>query len=221
MATLTATDRYRIAVMSIPYKPLGEDHLPAPLLIPARDLAAVVKKPAAATVTLGLSLPDTSEKRAGNPGTAAFTMGGRQVTMRLLEGEFPDFTRFITPGAAKATVTAEATALSAAVKRAAVVAERNTPVRLTPGDGSLHIEAGTGDEAGYAEDIPVELDGDPIPIAFNPAYLLDALAAVTATGSTRARIQMTDSFRPALIQPDPPPDGSVCVHVLMPIKAAG
>lgn len=221
MAMLAATDRYRIAVMSIPYKPLAPDARSGPLLIPARDLAAVVKKPAAATVTLGLTLREQMAGAPGNPGTAALTTGGRQVTMRLLEGEFPDFTRFINPDAARATVTAEATALSAAVKRAAVVAERNTPVRLTPGDGSLHIEAGTGDEAGYAEDIPVDLDGDPIPIAFNPAYLLDALAAATAAGSTRARIQLTDSVRPALIEPDPPPDGSVCLHVLMPIRSAG
>ena len=42
-------------------------------------------------------------------------------------------------------------ALVEAVKRVALVAERNTPVRLSFGAGELQLDAGTGDEAQASE----------------------------------------------------------------------
>lgn len=221
-AQLAATDRYRLAAVALPYA--KADSLPAcgvTMLIPARDIAAVVKKQAGATVSLELILP--ADASSADPGTLTLLADRQVVTMRLTSADYPNLSRF-TPddSAVKATLTANVAALSAAVKRAAVVAERNTPVRLTPADGAVHIEAETGDEAGYADDIPVSLDGDPLPIAFNPAYLLDALASVTAAGAATARIRLTDSYRPALIDAADAPDSPVHAYqVLMPIKAAG
>jgi DNA polymerase-3 subunit beta len=109
--------------------------------------------------------------------------------------------------------------LAAALKRAAVVAERGTPARLAFTDGSVTVEAGTGDEASYAETVPAALDGEPITIAFNPAYLLDGLAAVTGTGSTAARLAMTTPGKPAVITAASGEPGFT--YVLMPVRSAG
>ena len=210
-ATLAATDRYRLAAVTCPYTPCGAAP-PGSVLIPARDLAAAVKRPETATVTLALS-----------GGIAALTADARQVTVRTVAAEFPDALRFIPAGdEIKAAVTADTAILAAAVKRAAVVAQRDTPVRLTPAPGAMHIEARTGDEAAYADDIPATLDGDPFSIAFKPAFLLDALATVAATGADTARLALTGPARPALITPAESPPGPVaCRHVLMPVKTAG
>jgi DNA polymerase-3 subunit beta len=207
-ATLQATDRYRLAVATCPYTAGPADTLRA-ALIPARDLAAVLKRPGDTPVRLAL----TSD-------TAAFTAADRHVTMRLIDGEFPNVTRHL-PDARSVTtaVTADAAALAAALKRAAVVAERNTPARLTFTDGSALIESGTGDDASYAETVPAALDGEPINIAFKPGYLLDGLAAVTGSGHTAARIAMTTPAKPAVITPA---DGEPGVtYVLMPVRSAG
>ncbi len=85
-----------------------------------------------------------------------------------------------------------------------MVAERETPVRLSFTPAAMHIEAGTGDEAAYAEDIPAGLDGEPIPVAFRPRFLLDALAmsAVTATGADTVRLALTGRAGP---RSSPPP----------------
>ena len=75
-----------------------------------------------------------------------------------------------------------------AVKRVALVAERNTPIRLEfTGDG-LTLEAGAGDEATASETVEASFDGDELRVAFNPGYLLDGLGAID---SDTARISFT------------------------------
>jgi DNA polymerase III subunit beta len=226
-ATLAATDRYRLAVVTCPYTPHG-DGPPVPVLIPARELAAVAKRPGAATVTLGLGSPKPpGYGYTSDPGTATFTTADRQVTARLVAAEFPRYTTLI-PGEASAfpvtaTVTADLAPLAEALKRAIVVApSKEHPARLPIGPGEIRIEPGTGDEAGYAETVGAQLDGDPHNVAFNPRYLLDALGAVAATGAAAARIALTGPAKPALITPASAPDGAVnCRHVLMPIRGTG
>jgi len=225
-ATLAATDRYRIAIATCPYTPADPDAAPPePVLIRARHLAAVMRKPAGTTVTMGLDSDrgDDGGTLSG-PGAITLITGDRRVTMRLGADidKFPRVAKFIPDAdSIKASVTVDAAALSAAVKRAALVAERNTPVRLTPAGNALHIGAGTGDEAGYAEDVRAQLDGEPCPIAFNPAYLLDALNAIAA-GASAARIDLTEPSKPALITPAGDPPGPVTSrHVLVPIRSAG
>jgi DNA polymerase-3 subunit beta len=217
-ATLAATDRYRLAIAACPYTAPGSDGSTpdgdpsAPVLIPARELAAATRRPGSATVTLALP-----------GGTAAITAPGRQVTMRLMDGEFPRWATLIPDGnTVSARVTAELPVITGAVKRAAITAEKNTPVRLAVTGGEIRLESGTGDEAGYAETIPARLDGDPASVSFNPRYLLDTLGAVAATGATGVRIGITTPGRPALITPDGAPDSPVtCRHILMPIRNAG
>ena len=103
-----------------------------------------------------------------------------------------------------------------AVKRVALVAERNTAVRLSFSPGQLVLEAGTGDEAQAVEVIEASFEGDDIQIAFNPQYLLDGL---TALDSDVARISFTEGGKPALITGKPAPDEQPDYrYLLMPIR---
>lgn len=71
--------------------------------------------------------------------------------------------------------------LISAAKRVALVAERNTSVRMLIGDGSITLEAATGDQAQASEAIEATVEpvggGEPALEAagFNPNYLQDAL----------------------------------------------
>lgn len=226
-ATLAATDRYRLAIATCPYTPADPDAgPPGPVLVRARELAAVMRKPAGATVTIGLGGgSEADDGSPAGPSTIALVAGDRKVTMRLGAdiGKFPRVGAFIPDSAdIKASITVDIAGLSAAVRRAALVAARNTPVRLTPIGEALHLEAGTGDEAGYAEDVAARFDGEPLPIAFNPAYFLDALNAVAAAGASTARIDLTAPNKPGFITPaGDPPGPATSRHVLVPIRHAG
>jgi DNA polymerase-3 subunit beta len=212
--TLAATDRYRLAVATCPYTAgLAE---PGAALIPARELLAALKHPGSAPVRLAIT-----------PNVASLASDGRHVTIRQLDHDkFPTIASHITEArkGTTASAVAEVAALAAAVKRAAVVAAKDTPARFrftADNGGGVRIESGTGDEATHAATVRLRLDGDPIDIAFRPGYLLDGLAAVAATGSTQVRIAMSTPNKPALITPAEGDRHGGCTYVLMPVRAAG
>lgn len=216
-ATLTATDRYRAAIVTCPCTPgpaAQTTRAPDAALIPARELTVAVRRPGTAPVRLALS-----------DGAASLASDGRHVTIRLLDAEFPNVaSKAPTARDITATAVADTAALAAAVKRAAVVAERNTPARFSFTADGVRVESGTGDEAQLAETVPLaRFDGEPIDIAFNPAYLLDALTAATTAGSATARLAMTTPARPAVITPAEPQTapGDGVTYLLMPIRSAG
>ena len=59
-----------------------------------------------------------------------------------------------------------------AVKRVALVTERNAPVRMEFADGSVSLTAGGDDEGRAEEQLEVSYEGDSITTAFNPQFLL-------------------------------------------------
>jgi DNA polymerase-3 subunit beta len=110
--------------------------------------------------------------------------------------------------------------LADSVRRVSLVAERNTPVRLSLAAGQLTLSAGTGDSASATETVDALLDGDDMQIAFNPGYLLDGISAVE---SDTVRIAVTAPHRPAVLTAKPAGDGREpgYQYVLMPIRSAG
>ena len=99
----------------------------------------------------------------------------------------------------------------------ALVAERNTPVRLAFSSGQLVLEAGASEEAQAVEVLEAAFDGEDLQIAFNPQYLLDGIGAID---SDTARISFTSPTKPAVItgKSEGEPDYR---YVLMPIRSAG
>jgi len=220
--TLISTDRYRLAVRELKWTPAMPD-LSAAVLVPAKALTDTAKSlTTAAEVSIALALPGNetggaqySSASHGGDGMIGFEAGGRRTTTRLLSGEFPRY-RTLLPSATSATAELSTATLIESVRRVALVAERNTAVRLTFAPGNLTLEAGTGDEAQADEVIEASFDGDELSIAFNPNYLLDGLAAMD---SDTTRIAFTEAGKPALLTGKPGPDGTPDYrYLLMPFR---
>jgi DNA polymerase-3 subunit beta len=212
--TLAATDRYRLAVREFTWKP-EQPGQNAIALVPARTLADTAKS----LTTDGDVILALASGGAGE-GLMGFEGGGRRTTTRLLEGEFPKY-RALFPGEAASVATVETGALVEAVKRVALVAERNTPVRLAFSDGQVVLEAGAGEEAQASEAVEATLTGDDIAIAFNPAFLLDGLSAIDAP---TAQLSFTTSTKPAVITGRSAPDAEPSDdyrYLLMPVRLSG
>jgi DNA polymerase III subunit beta len=211
--TLVSTDRYRLAVRELRWTPARPD-LSAAVLVPARALADTARAlTAGAEVSIALALP--GEDGGAGEGMIGFEGGGRRTTTRLLGGDFPRYESLL-PKQVNAVAELSAAPFAEAVKRVALVAERNTAVRLSFSAGQLVLEAGTGDEAQAEEVIDASFEGDDIQIAFNPQYLLDGL---TALDSDVARISFTESGKPALITGKPATDEQPDFrYLLMPIR---
>ncbi len=217
--TLVATDRYRLAVRELRWTPVVPG-LTTVVLVPARvlgDTARALTSGAEVSVALAMAAGwSETGKNVSNDGIIGFEGGGRRTTTRLLSGEYPRYQALL-PSEFSAVAELPAAAFTDAVKRVALVAERNTPVRLTFTAGEVLLEAGTGDEAQASEAIGASFDGDDMQIAFNPQYLLDGVGAID---SDVARISFTTPTRPAVItgKGEAQPDYR---YVLMPIRSAG
>ena len=103
----------------------------------------------------------------------------------------------------------------------ALVAERNTPVRLGFEQGVLILEAGSSDDAQAVERVDCVLEGDDISIAFNPTFLLDGLSAID---SPVAQLSFTTSTKPALLSGRPAADAEpddAYKYLIMPVRLSG
>ena len=194
--TLAATDRYRLAVRTLPWRPASAD-ISTTALVPARTLAETARAlTSGPEVTLALS--DT--RGAGSSeGMIGFEGAGRRTTSRLLEGEFPKY-RSLLPSDSTARAEVATGPFVDAVKRVALVAARNAPVRLGFSADGVVLEAGGADDAQASEQLECGWEGsassEPFSIAFNPQYLLDGLGAVDSDTTT---LSFTGPTRPAVL----------------------
>ena len=169
--TLAATDRYRLAVRELSWTPeaIGFER---EVIVPGRGLSDVAKSLAGAdSVHVALAADERSERSLGVLGD------GRRFTTRLLDGPFPKF-RDLLPVDFASSVRANVSELSDAIKRVALVAERNSPVRLNIGPDEIELRVGTADESQAVESVEALGEGTPMTIAFNPSFLLDGLHAL-------------------------------------------
>ena len=178
--SLLATDRYRMALKELTWNP-SRPQISATALVPAKVLSETSRSMTAGE-EIALSLTDGG---AGD-GIIGFEghgpAGQRQTTTRLLDGEFPKV-RHIMDTPALMNVRVSTTEAISAAKRVALVAERNTSLRMLIGEGFVTLEAATGDQAQASEAIEAtieQLGGGDLAVTaagFNPSYLLDGLGA--------------------------------------------
>ncbi|MEU6893167.1 DNA polymerase III subunit beta [Streptomyces sp. NPDC046557] len=212
--TLASTDRYRFAVREFLWKPENPD-ASAVALVPAKTLLDTAKSLTSGdTVTIALSGSGAGE------GLIGFEGAGRRTTTRLLEGDLPKY-RTLFPTEFNSIAVIETAPFVEAVKRVALVAERNTPVRLSFEQGVLILEAGSSDDAQAVERVDAKLEGDDISIAFNPTFLLDGLSAID---SPAAQLSFTTSTKPALLSGRPAVDAEAdeaYKYLIMPVRLSG
>lgn len=213
--SLMATDRFRASLRDLTWYPERGD-TSAQALIPARVLGETARSLAGSgDVTIAVSAGESGDGLIGFEGSVG--TGTRRTTTRLLEGDFPRVRQLFQ--AQSETVAYVATAdLVESVKRVALVAERNTPLRLTFADGSVLLEAGSGDEAQASEAIEATINGPDIAIGFNPNYLLEGLAVV---GEPYVHLAFTQHTKPAALSGvsdiGTEPDGAFR-YLIMPVR---
>ncbi|MEU4509028.1 DNA polymerase III subunit beta [Nonomuraea wenchangensis] len=195
---MAATDRYRIAARDFTWRPATPD-VSVSAMVPARVLVEVAKSLRGGEVAVAMG-----------DGVAGFESVGRSTTVRLLDEQFIDYrSRLTSDWSIRADVPVGP--FVNAIKRVALVAERNTAIRLSFTQGQVLIQAGGGDIGRGTEVVPCELRGDDIQIAFQSQFLLDGLVGIEGE---LARINMESPTRPALIQ-DVPGDAQPAFRYLV------
>src|SRR5215469_521733 len=104
--------------------------------------------------------------------------GATEVSMRLVEGEFPDY-RGVIPKSSKYKVAVDRDALLAAIKRAAIFSsERYHGVKFSLSAGTLTISSTSPETGEASETLDIDFNGEEFSIGFNAGYVLQALGVL-------------------------------------------
>lgn len=209
--TLLSTDRYRLALRELTWTPATPGYS-AVALIRARTLNDVAKSlgGGGSVVNVGLST-------GAGLDLVGFEAGGRHTTSQLVDGDYPAVRRLF-PDATPIHAVVATGPLIEAAKRVSLVAERNTPIRLSFSDGQVVLDAGQGDDAQASEALEAVLVGEDIAVAFNPQFLLDGLGAL---GTDFVRLSFTHFNKPVEFTGQESLDGeddSSYRYLLVPIR---
>lgn len=210
--TLLATDRYRLALRELTWRPAGTD-ISTVALVRARTLSDAARSLGGSDeVTLALAT-------GAGVDLIGFEAGGRHTTSLLVDGDYPAVRRLF-PDETPIHAVVPLAALTEAAKRVSLVAERNTPIRLAFSEGQVVLDAGQGDDAQASEALEAALTGEDITVAFNPQFLLDGLGALA---TDFVRMSFTHPNKPVeftgqgLLEGD---DDSSYRYLLVPIRFA-
>ena len=134
------------------------------------------------------------------------------MTARLIEGQFPNYEAVI-PKAHPGRLTTARAALSAALRRVAVMAEeRNKPVKFVLAPTALKLSASSADLGEAEETLDVDYAGAEVTIGFNSKYVLDAIAPIERE---QIVLEFKDGLSPGVIR-SVEDDGYCCV--IMPMR---
>ena len=143
-----------------------------------------------------------------------FKLGQRQLTSRMLAGQFPNY-ELVLPKNNDKIIPLNTERIAQSIRRAALMAdERSHGVKFELSNGKLNITSQSADVGEAKEVIPVDYNGDNVSIGFNAQYLLDFLGVV---GTEEITIELKDDQSPALLKPSG--DGQYDYrYVVMPMR---
>jgi DNA polymerase-3 subunit beta len=195
-----ATDGHRLAVLRLPH--LSEEATeaearaggePFSVTVPARSLRELERlltgRPSADPLSLFC-----------DRGQVVLLWADQVLTTRSLEGTYPNYRQLI-PASFSRSITLERRALTASLERVAVLADQHNNVvkmALDPARGLVTISVDAQDVGSGSEQLPAEMEGEPIEIAFNVRYLLEGLKAIPAD---RVCLQCNAPTTPAVLSP--------------------
>jgi DNA polymerase III subunit beta len=176
------------------------------------ELEAIV--PARALTELSRIAQDSGELQIGvQENHVVFGAGDIWLTTRRIDGQFPNYKQLL-PETFEHEVALPREEFLEVVRRASVMAQRNSPLRLRFAEGEVTVSAQTQDVGEAKESLPVPFSGEPLEIGFNPDFLRDGLESVE---SDEVALRLISPLRPGLLYSEPE-DFS---YLIMPIRLAG
>ena len=200
---MVATDGHRLASVD---RTLSEDVLGLEngVIIPRkgiRELKKLVDEDDADEIELAFE---------GNNGLAR--KGRVTLIMRLIEGEFPNYTQVL-PTKIERSIVLPAEEFGRALRRVALLSsERSRAVKLELSNGRLTISSSNPDLGDAREEMDIDFAGEDLAIGFNARYLMDALSTLR---SKEVRFGLQNELAPAQLVPT---DDEDTLAVVMPMR---
>jgi DNA polymerase III subunit beta len=124
--------------------------------------------------------------------------GNTTVVMRLVDGEFPDYTRVV-PQNNDRIVGANREILLHSLKRMAILSsEKFKGIKFDIAAGIMEISSSNPELGEAREEIEINYDGEPLTSRFNARYLIDVLSVLT---DNEVELLLRDELSPAIMRP--------------------
>ena len=197
---MVATDSYRLSVKETA---LAEAAPELEAIIPARALTELSRLSGSGdTIDLGV-----------HENHVVFGTGDAWLTTRRIDGQFPNY-RQLLPDTFEVELTLPKSELADVVRRASVLALRNSPLRLRLAEGELTVSAQTQDVGETRETMPAAYSGEEFLIGFNAEFLRDGIDSIVGDD---VKLKLINPLRPAILE-DAAGDFT---YLIMPIRLAG
>lgn len=200
---LVATDGHRLALVQRPIAATPSEELTRGVILPRKGVVELRKIAEEGSGNIAIGFLDNN---------VAIHRDTTTVVMRLIDGEFPDYTRVIPklPGY-KAVIRCDAF-LHALRRMSILSSDKTRGVKLVLKPGMLDISSSNPELGEAHEDLEIGYDGPEISMGFNARYLLDILNAQTESEVT---LELRDNMSPGVIQPEKDSD---VLAVVMPMR---
>jgi DNA polymerase-3 subunit beta len=136
-----------------------------------------------------------------------------ELFMRLIDGDFPDYTKVIPKGNPNLAKIDRDELLQALRRVSILSSERYKGIKLEFSAGKISLSANNPDLGEAVEEIEAEYKGKPISIGFNARYLLDVLGVLGDEGEVE--IELKDELSPSIIRKS---GAEGYLYVLMPMR---
>jgi len=149
-----------------------------------------------------------------DPTQVVFDLGQQRITTRLLEGQYPNYRQLI-PSQFERQLTVDRKQLMSSLERIAVMADqRNNIVKLSldQAQQSLALSVEAQEVGSGLENMPAQITGEDLEIAFNVRYLLEGLKALH---TSEVQIQCNSATSPSVLTPL---GGTKMTYLVMPVQ---
>ena len=195
---MVATDRYQMALASLPWSPSGA---PVDALVPANLLSELAKQ-----------LPSSRVTVYANHDRFGLGWDGALATTSVLDGSFLHESK-IHLSDVDTVVTLDADALAGAVRRVGLYTDARGVLLVDVGDSELRVR-GADQKAGEAEEtVKATVDGGRTGQAYQARFLTDALRCFTGQ---RVRMEVQPGMRATVFSSEEPTEPAVR-YVVMPM----
>ena len=204
--SLVATDGHRLALVTVKRDgKASKDGDEIKAILPKKTLSELAR-------LLSEGDGDITYERGENH--LFFTVAGRLLISRMIDGQFPAYERVIPKNNDK-HLEFERDRLANAVKRVALLSnERSRAVKFQIDKGKVDVTSSSPDVGEAKETLPVDYAGAPVQICFNAQYVLDFLSAVT---TDVVALDLKDEVSQAVMAPVGA-EGYEYTYVIMPMR---
>ena len=200
-----ATDGHRLARFTIP-RPEGAAGMPD-VIVPRKavgELRKLLDEALDSNVLIDLSASKIRFALGGE--------GGMELTSKLIDGTFPDYSRVI-PTANDKLLKVDPKLFFSGVDRVATIAtEKTRAVKIGLDNDRVTLSVTSPDNGTAAEELAADYRSESMEIGFNANYLKDILGQIDAD---TVELHLADAGAPTLIREN---EASRALYVLMPMR---